>query len=318
MRRRWSTGRAIFKAIACLLVSTGLWFLPETLVQRVRGAVLDSVQPGLRVIRECERHWSTAWNQLADENVRQLREERDQALADAERASAHCQVLLARQALANEVPLPRSIATVESNPSGAAPLFLPAIVEARVIGQSLAEEWRSGRILDRGWSSGVRESALVLRSRQPLIDLGEKDQIATDDPLLIGSAVIGKVLVVGHWSSTYLPVTDPEFRAPVQLIHATERGAVWGAKGVLVGDRTGCRMQGVDVESPVRVGDGVYGADRDGTIEAPLYYGEVTEVSLSGDQRSWDIRVQPARTPCAPSEVRILRAALNPVRLLDP
>ncbi len=194
-------------------------------------------------------------------------------------------------------------------------MFTPALVEAAVLGETLAEAWRSGRILDRGWKSGLRESALVLSSHRPLLDLGQAQQISPEDTLLVGQSVVGKVEVVGQWTSTFLPVIDPEYRGRAQLIRQTAAGVAWGAEGLLTGTGQACQLTGITATEAVRVGDLVYTAERDGILSAPLCYGEVTHAELDAQGREWVVTLRPAAQPAPLTRVQVMRAALNPARL---
>jgi cell shape-determining protein MreC len=194
-------------------------------------------------------------------------------------------------------------------------LFHPAILEAAVLGDSLSLAWRQGTVLDRGWKHGLRESALVLHSPRPLVDRGERDQLSSEDMLLLGQAVLGKIETVGRWTSTFLPITDPDYRGRAQLVRDGDDGPQWGATGLLRGDGERCRLDGVAGNESVRVGDLVLTADRDAALGTALTYGTVIEAQLGLDDREWKIVVQPAPRPEIVGSVQVLRAALNPARL---
>jgi cell shape-determining protein MreC len=116
-------------------------------------------------------------------------------------------------------------------------LVLPTLIEVAVLGDSLSERWRAGKLLDQGAKNGVRENELVLstrKSKKPLIDVGEDLQISTEDALLLGRCVIGKVETVGRWTSTIQMVTDAQYRGRAQLIRQTSEGLfVFEAQGIL-------------------------------------------------------------------------------------
>jgi len=296
-----------------LLLGTALWFAPPTLVARVRGTALDGLRPGMLL---ADRVRTAAVDRVAlwrAAEIRELQSRLDAAVDAAAKAETRLQRLIAQRALQAEPCAANDTSATASR--GSPPLFLPALVDARVIGATLSRDWRSGVVIERGQKGGVREAALVLKSQRPLIDLGEPDQLSIEDPLLIGSTVIGKVDVVGHWTSTFLPVTDPDYRGAVQLVRESDNGPAWGAKGILRGDGTACVVDGIPVDANVRVGDAVYSAGRDGALEAPLYYGAVAVAQLGPDDREWQITVQPAAVPSTVTHVRVLRAALNPQRL---
>lgn len=306
LRRPWITG------LGGCLAGIVLWFAPPTMVARGRGVTLDLLRPGLRLIDEAVASGEARWDSWRASQERQLVQERDAARDEAARLAERWQRLIARQLVVAEA-LPRTNSGVTT---GSPPLFLPALVEARVMGETLSRDWRSGALLDRGWQGGVRESALVLQRRRPLVDLGADDQLSTEDPLVIGSTVVGKIEVVGRWTSTFLPVTDPDFRAAVQLVRLAESGPAWGAAGILHGTGTACRIEGLPLDASVRVGDIVYSAGRDGFLGDPLYYGEVTAATLEPNDREWQITVTPGAQDRTLTHVHVLRAALNPQRLM--
>jgi cell shape-determining protein MreC len=153
----------------------------------------------------------------------------------------------------------------------------------------------------------------VLASRLPLIDVGQPQVLQPEDTVLCGRTVLGKVHTVGRWTSTFLPITDAEYRGRAQLVRETPAGPAWHAAGMLRGDGRQCQLDGVSVEESVRVGDLVYTAERDGVLPEPMYYGRVTAVASEPDGRAWRITVAPAMTRPL-TTVTIVRAALNPGR----
>ena len=165
------------------------------------------------------------------------------------------------------------------------------------------------------------ENELVLstrKSRKPLIDFGEDAGISTEDALLLGRYVIGKVEHVGKWTSTVKLVTDANYRGRAQLIRETEGGQfVFGeARGILKGQGGPlCKLEGIPAESSVHLHDSVYTGERDGILPVPLYYGEVVEATLGPDDREWTVLVKPVPLPTALTKVQVLRTGLNPDRL---
>jgi cell shape-determining protein MreC len=150
-----------------------------------------------------------------------------------------------------------------------------------------------------------------------LIDLGRDARISPEDTLLLGRSVIGKVHRVGRWTSTFLLVTDADFRGRAQLVRALQEGYVFGAKGVLRGQGdASCLLEGIPATETVEPGDLVYTADRDGPLPTPLYYGKVVEATLDDSAREWRIVVKPVERPTDLTDVQVLRSALNPRRLL--
>lgn len=298
------------------LLAVALWFAPPLWTQRVRGFALDALRPGLQAAHQANDRWNVWRISTQSAEVQRLQQElaalRDASRRDRERS----QRLTAQLALVVEQQA-TSAGKAESGDE-IPRLFSPALIDAAVLADSLAKAWRDGRILDRGWQHGLREDALVLGSQRPLIDVGRDAQISPEDTLLIGRTVVGKVEVVGRWTSTYLPVTDPDFRGRAQLVRDTASGPAWGAQGLLRGTGSGCRLDGIVAEETVRPGDLVYTADRDGIQSAPLCYGEVIAAELDPEGRRWDIEIRPAPTPSAPGFVQVLRTTLNVTRMWGP
>ncbi len=299
--------------LGAVLLGCALWYAPAHFSGRARGFTWDALRPGLQwaqTQRQHLHHWRATHADAAllalRSELETVRSERDQALDRTQRLAAQ----LAQQQVA-----PPPLVETTSDDGGPPRLFTPALVEAAVLGETLAEAWRSGRILDQGWKSGLRESALVLSSHRPLLDLGQSQQISPEDTLLVGQSVVGKVEIVGQWTSTFLPVTDPEFRGRAQLIRQAPAGVVWGAEGLLTGTGDACQLTGIAATEAVRIGDLVYTAERDGILSAPLCYGEVTHAELDPQGREWIVTLRPAAQPAPLTRVQVMRAALNPARL---
>ncbi len=295
-----------------VLTGLALWFAPASAVARIRSITLDALHPGLIVSSAAQQRWSAWQHALREEQHAQLETQILQLKAHSAQQDERLQRLTAQLAEANESAASQFAKTDEETASR---LFTPALVDAAVLGETLAESWREGRVLDRGWKSGLRESALVLASRRPLIDIGEPQQLSPEDTLLTGRTVLGKIEDVGRWTSTFIPITDVDFRGRAQLVRQTEAGPAWGAQGLIRGTGDGCVLEGIAAEETVRPGDIVYTAERDGILSAPLTYGTVTQAELDADGRAWTITIQPAPTPSTLGAVQVLRAALNPARL---
>ncbi len=303
----------LMMSVCSVFLGVALWFVPATLTERLRTATFDALRPGLQVAQACRGQIATVAESWQSHDLRQLQDERDRAVAAQQKLQLRLDRLAAQFVIQQEAG-DTGIAA-GSQDTTANSLFLPALVNARVIGETLGQDWRAGRLLAEGWRGGIREESLVLHSEQPLVDAGKPEQLTVDDPLLIGSRVVGKIASVGQWTSTYLPVVDPEFRAEVQLLRETENGPAWGDKGLLRGTGDRCRIDGIAAAASVRVGDKVYNAGRDGIFQSPLVYGEVVTAELDADGREWQIEVEPAIAGNTVTRVQILRAALNPQRI---
>ena len=304
---------ASFTAVWVVLAGCALWFAPASAVARFRGVTLDGLRPGLLLVQLGQHHWQD-WQrshqeaQLAklDTQLRELQHTQQQQQERVQRLTA--QLANANEAAATAI---ESQSSDEATPR----LFTPALIDAAVLGETLSKAWREGRVIDGGWKKGMRESALVLASRRPLIDLGQSHQLSPEDTLLTGRTVLGKIETVGRWTSTFIPITDTDFRGRAQLVRQTEQGPAWGAQGLIRGTGEGCQLESIAAEETVRPGDLVYTAERDGILSAPLVYGTVTAAELDADGRAWTITIQPAPAPSSLGTVQVLRAALNPARV---
>jgi cell shape-determining protein MreC len=298
--------------VGAVLLGCALWYAPAHMGARARGIAWDALRPGL-LFAQTQRKSVLDWRSArAAESLQELQAELDRVRSERDQALDRTQRLAAQ--LAQQLAAPPPLVDATSDPEGPARLFTPALVEAAVLGETLAEAWRSGRILDRGWKSGLRESALVLSSRRPLLDLGQTQQLAPEDTLLVGQNVVGKIELVGQWTSTFLPVTDPEYRGRAQLLRQTAAGVAWGAAGLIVGTGEACQLSGIPATEAVRPGDLVYTAERDGILSAPLCYGEVTHAELDAQGREWVVTLRPLAQPAPLTRVHVMRAALNPAR----
>jgi len=301
-------------AFGACLAGLLLWHAPEGLTQCIHAMTTDALFPGYEVVGAVEQTARDWCSLRTDSKVAELQARLDRAEDDLHTATERVQRLSAQ--LASLRSTPQDPWTSVNSAFESERLLVPALIEAAVLGEATSQAWREGRFLDRGWKHGVRESAVVLQGRGPLVDLGAAAGIAPEDALLVGRTIVGKVAAVGRWTSIILPVTDPAYRGRAQLVRESEGGPVWGASGLLRGDGNGrCRLEGVPVEDAVRVGDLVFSGDRDGALSAALAYGRVVEAGAAPGDREWTLVVEPAADPNALTHVHVLRAALNPSRV---
>lgn len=307
-------------ACGLLLIGVGLYFAPSKVVVETRAVVQDLVRPGLELVRLAKSKLGSATTYFGmsaspdaisqEQQIAALREE-----LEAERElNRSLQIRIAKlcERHSDEIEISNAISRTER-------LIVPSLVEVAVLGDTIGEEWRSGKLLDQGSQNGIRENELVISPKNPnksLIDVGEDTGLSIDDAILLGRCVIGKVAQVGKWTSTFLLVTDAKYRGRAQLIRETENGYVYEARGILKGQGTElCRLDDIPAENSVQVGDAVYTAERSGILPTPLYYGKVVEASLGQDDREWTIYVRPAPLPTQLTLVQVLRTAINQDRL---
>ena len=187
-----------------------------------------------------------------------------------------------------------------------------------MLGDELAASWRSGKLLNRGQTNGIVEASLVLDANAKLVDQGEDIGLTADLPVFAGSCVIGKLQHVGHWSSTWVPLTDKRFRGRARLARVTADGLVFGAEGILIGDgKAACSLNRIRATDPVSEGDEVFSLETPGGFETPLFYGTVTRAELAPGATHWEIEVRPAIDPQSTKSVSIVRPTMNPKRLAN-
>lgn len=297
-----------------LLISVGMYSAPNGFTSSVRRVVADALRPGQAIARQASQWLQTNLESLAVQSAHLRHQESDQLQDELrlERSrTAALQIQLARMAdhQARDLATPEPLRTLPR-------LTSSSLIEATVLGDALSESWRAGKLLDQGEANGVRESSLVLQSSQPLVDLGRDADVSAEDELLLGRCVIGKIERVGRWTSTFVLLTDSEYRGRAQLVHQTDSGFVFGARGILKGQgQPCCRLEGISSAESVVVGDAVYTTNRDGLQTTPLYYGRVTEAILGPNDKEWRVLVAPVPIPHNLSSVQILRTAVNSQRL---
>ena len=302
--------------VACglVLVGVGLSFAPDGVAFRLRSAVTDALRPGQQAVCATSDSLREGLASLTSQTARTQQREVSRMQRELDDAKARSTALAARLARVHgeresESALPTALRRLPR-------LASVSLIEAAVLGDVLAEQWRSGKLLDRGEANGVRESTLVVNSRQPLVDVGQDGELSSEDSVLMGRSVIGKIERVGRWTSTLLLLTDAAYRGRAQLIQEAETGFAFGARGILKGQGGAhCKLEGIAATESVRVGDGVYTADRDGLVSTPLYYGKVVEATLGPDDREWNVLVEPAPLPNRLTTVQVLRTAINSGRL---
>ena len=308
--------RMILISCCLFLVGGGLIVAPAGVTARLRSEITDALRPAQILIRQLHLPYAATLSEAdatlvaGAQRIATLQEE----LEFERNRNRAMQTRLAQAA--EQQFTEQGISTVLTRSRR---LVLPQLTDAAVLGEITAEQWRAGKLLDHGAKHGLREDELVLSPRKPLrplIDLGAEAEISTEDAMLLGRCVIGKIEHVGRWTSTFQLVTDLRYRGRAQIIRETDSGFVFETQGILKGQGSPlCRLEGIPAEKSVRVNDAVYTAERDGILPTPLYYGQVVEAVLGPDDREWTVFVKPAPLPSHLTHVQILRTILNPERL---
>jgi len=307
------TPRLVLTCCCLSLVGACLYFAPDSFASRLRGEITDALRPvqhSVNITKEAIFSGLSSEGRSSDASSSEELARITEELAAERERNRGLQIRLAQLAEMRATEQELSSTVLRSRR-----LIVPSTVEAAVLGDIVAEQWRAGKLLDQGSKNGLRENELVLSPRKPLrllIDLGDDSDLSTEDALLLGRCVIGKVEHVGRWTSTVQLVTDSRFRGRAQLIRETESGFVFESQGILKGlGGPFCRLEGIPAEKSVRVNDAVYTAERDGIMPTPLYYGQVVEATLGPDDREWTVSVKPASLPNPLTRVQVLRTVIN-------
>ncbi len=304
----------------CLLTAIGIGFAPPNVVNWLRASIRDGFQPGMQLADSMQQ---TAALQIRKRLVGDDEQELQTQISDLKSKISDSQKQLRRERLAHQRTRDKKLLALQRHdearkPLDPPPLIVPQVVEANVLGDELAASWRSGRLLDRGQTSGVVEASLVLDANAKLLDQGSDIGLTADLPVFAGSCVIGKLQHVGHWSSTWVPLTDKRFRGRARLARVTADGLVFGAEGILLGDgKAACSLTKIRATDPVSEGDEVFSLETPGGFVTPLFYGTVTRAELAAGATHWEIEVRPAIDPQSTKSVSIVRPTVNPKRLAN-
>ena len=308
------TPRFVLTICCVSLTGVGLYFAPDAAVSHVRGAISDAIRPGQVLMRQtiASLFGGSSESRSATDNDAVERLNDELSLEREKNRVLQTRLAQLTEQYQGEQEISESMLRTKR-------LIVPSLTEVAVLGDNLAEQWRSGKLLDQGSKNGIRENELVLSTKKPLrplIDFGEDAELSTEDLMLLGRCVIGKVEHVGRWTSTFQRVTDSRYRGRAQLIRETKSGFVFEAQGILKGQGGPlCKLEGIPAGKSVRVNDAVYTAERDGILPTPLYYGQVVDAVLGMDDREWTVYVKPAAVPSQLTRVHVLRTAVNPDRL---
>ena len=304
----------------CLAIAIGLGFAPPNVQSWLRATIRDGLQPGVTLAAAAQQ---SAARQLQQRFVGDDERKLQSQISDLKSELANAQKQLRRERLAHQRTRDQKLLALqrhdnERRPLDPPPLIVPQVVEANVLGDELAASWRGGRLLDRGKANSVVEASLVLDANAKLVDQGEDSGLAADLPVFAGSCVVGKLQHVGHWSSTWVPLTDKRFSGRARLARVTSDGLIFGADGVLTGNgKDACRLTKIRATEPVSEGDEVFALETPGGFETPLFYGTVTRAELVNGTTTWDIDVRPAIDPQSARSVSIVRPMVNPKRLAN-
>lgn len=119
------------------------------------------------------------------------------------------------------------------------------------------------------------------------IDLGERDDIKNNMPIITSSAVVGKIVNISSEISQVMLITD---------YNSSISGMVQGTRcvGSVIGSgKDICKMKYLSINDNVKPGDIVI-TSGDGIFPKGLIIGEIVKVSNASDNMSLDIDIKPA------------------------
>lgn len=314
--RRSSSISWLMTALALSALAFGLLLLPEDFSNPIRLATRDLARPGQTVTRICVDLGQAGWQGLLAWRARsaEIAEIRTQLKLELGRQREY-QIQLAdlRQRLQQAEALAKSGIRAESSE----PLFVPELIEARVLGQETIGLAAGRKLLNVGASQGVGENLLVIESGRATLDIGTELGLTIHQPVFAGEIVIGRTATCSRYSCSLQSVTDVKFQGPAQLLKKTGAGLQTGPEGVIEGTgKNLCRLTGIWSKEAVEVGDEVYTPAEDPLLPHPMFYGHIVRAELKEGLTHWEIDVEPASNKLRPAFVRVLRPTENRSRIL--
>jgi len=310
MSDRVQSSGSLWLACAISIAGLGLLFAPADATGPLRVGVRDAIQPGQQLLCAV-----IEWGQ----SVIHPRHETASVAGSQNDKTREMELRVRQQSLEIARLRDELRRAEEHNPLSAThsvPLIRPDLIEVRVLGEEMASLWCGRKLLDAGTNKALMESALVLEAKRPLLDLGADDGLLAEQSVFAGRVVVGKIDLVGKWSSTLLRVTDAGYTGRAQIARRMSQGLHFGSEGIIKGDGGAvCHLEKIPLSEPVGEGDEVYTGGTDGVLPFPMFYGVIVKAEpLSGTDR-WSIDVKPA-APENVDRVQVLRATVNNVRLM--
>ena len=165
-------------------------------------------------------------------------------------------------------------------------------------------EWRKPPVAVPAWVIFVDPDPY---RRTFQIDRGSEAGITKRQAVVVGKALLGRVVTVSRRLATVRRVDDPEFRIEVEI--ALENGY---ARGIAVGsgDR-GMDVRFVRGAGGVKAGASVFTSAYDGHIPAGLLVGRIEEVKDDDRDAVLEVSVTPTASLGRLSQVEILKVELT-------
>lgn len=309
-----------FKTASVLgMIAIILICLPAEMTEPLRNLVRESFVPGSRLISlvksgfEKKPEDSIERPEIPEETFEQLASLKEEL----EGAKSEILKLKSQNIHLNDKLLSfRNNGKPEFQGEKSEPLFVPNLLQARVIGEEMTREPFAKQILKIGSRDGVSRENMVIQAEQILVDQGSEQGISANQLALTGRTLLGRITEAGLHTSTLQLVTDPDFRAKVHIYPSDTTNPTHSGEGVLMGSGEDfCTLKFVPTTQPVSVGDDIYTADSSESLPSPVYIGKIVEASHQSDEQFWSIKVQPAMKDKHPETVQVVRTILNPKRL---
>lgn len=303
-------------AVVVWLVGVCLLVLPESVTTRLRSLPWDLARPGEQLVELSLRAGSEF---LHPQTPAPLTPETHARITQLENRLRELELQNHRLKVQQDLIPPR----IRASSDGTAPLIIPDLLTARVIGQELSRIWHEQPVLNQGSTTGARADLLVLDKERVNLDVGRDLGIRPDSPVYSGRMVIGRIARVGLFTSSVRLITDAQYRGEARIYRTPARNEKSPplsvpTPGILAGDgKTACRLLDIPPAAPVEVGDWVYTAEEDGILPHAMCYGRVSRAELKPGAIHWEIDVRPAADLAHLGEVHLLRTRLNPTRF-DP
>lgn len=302
--------------LALIALALGLLSLPEDFSQPIRVVARDVSRPGQAVTRIMVGCGHAFAKSVRDWQARRVDIEQLQAQLQ----SAQTREREYQQRLAELSDRANSGARAADSANSTDPLFLPQLVEARVLGTETvalaADRKVQGRqLIGIGSSQGIDENLLVIEAERRTLDIGADHGITMHQQVFAGDIVVGRTATCGSYSCSLQPVTDVKFNGPAQLLRKTPSGLQPGPQGVLEGTGDKCRLTGIWRGEAVEIGDEVYTPAADPLLPHPMFYGRIVRAKSNEGMPHWEIEVEPAAKNLRLTFVRILKPETNAARV---
>lgn len=294
---------ATAKILALFLIAAGvgLIFLKTKPSSQITLAITTALKPGMQAIDSLESKWKSKAQASTSSN---------------EIESTQLRTLIAQNAvLTEQLKKFQTLEYPSLRVQDTENLFSPGGLRARIIGHQQAKVWNQSVWLNRGESTGIHDSEIVLEVDSTIIDLGETSRIPINAPVLSGQAAVGTIHKTASSISHVRRITDVKYRGAARLLSISKetQQPVLGAVGSLHG--TGeplCKLEYIEEHHPVQVGDFVIATDEKGEFQLTVFYGKVIEAKLNSSQTHWEIVVKPACDFENLKEVVVLNESVTP------